>query len=88
MIKIILTIEEQSKLEQVVKSDPRAYMRERASAILKISSGKSALYVAQYGLLRPRRVNTVYEWVDRYLAEGIKGLENRKGRGRKPSFFP
>lgn len=62
-------------------------MRERASAILQISEGKSGLQVARHGLLQKRRENTLYEWVRRYNSEGIEGLKNREGRGRKPSFF-
>lgn len=87
MLKLEITKDEQKELEQAVKTHVKAYMRERASAILQIASGKSGLQTALTGLLQRRRENTVYEWVRRYVAEGIKGLENRKGRGRKPSFF-
>jgi len=87
MLKLEITKEEQKQLERVILTHEKAYMRERASAILQISQGKSGLQVAQNGLLQKRRENTVYEWVHRYKAEGIKGLKNREGRGRKPSFF-
>jgi transposase len=87
MLKIKITEEERTALEQVVKTHEKAYMRERASAILQISQGKSGLQVALHGLLQKRRENTVYEWVRRYKAQGIEGLKNREGRGRKPSFF-
>ena len=87
MIKLEITKEEQKQLEEIVSKHEKAYMRERASALLQISQGKSGLQVALHGLLKRRRENTVYEWVRRYKAEGIKGLQNRKGRGRKPSFF-
>ena len=87
MIKLEITNEEQKALECVVSTHAKSYMRERASAILQISLGTSGLQVARRGLLKKRRENTVYEWVRRYRAEGIKGLENREGRGRKASFF-
>ena len=87
MLKLEILKEEQKQLERVVLTHEKAYMRERASAILQISQGKSGLQVAQNGLLKKRRENTIYEWVRRYKEEGIKGLENREGRGRKPSFF-
>ena len=87
MLKIEITKDERAALEAIVNSHEKAYMRERASAILQISAGKSGLQVAKHGLLRRRRENTLYEWVRRYKAQGIAGLQNRKGRGRKPSFF-
>ena len=87
MLKIDISEQERKELEYIVKHHIKAYMRERASAILQISGGKSGLQVAKNGLLQKRRQNTVYEWVRRYLSEGISGLENRAGRGRKPSFF-
>ena len=87
MLKIEISNEERKTLEKVLKTHEKAYMRERASAILQISNGKSGLEVAQSGLLQKRRENTLYEWVRRYKAEGIAGLANRPGRGRKPSFF-
>jgi len=63
-------------------------MRERASAILKIASGQTARQVALVGLLKPRYPKAVYRWVNRFKANGIKGLEISTGRGRKSSFFP
>ncbi|MCB0192196.1 MAG: helix-turn-helix domain-containing protein [Anaerolineae bacterium] len=66
----------------------KPYLRERAAALLKIAGGQAAYAVAQQGLLRPRQPNTVYEWLDRYEAEGIAGLTIRDGRGRKPAYEP
>ncbi len=66
----------------------KAYLRERAAALLKIDEGMSAHAVAQSGLLRRRRPDTVYEWLNRYEAEGIDGLTIRDGRGRKPAYEP
>jgi transposase len=87
-LQINLTPEEREALETVRDTHPKAYMRERAAAILKIADGMSGLQVSQEGLLKPRNPETIYRWVRRYLAYGIAGLEIRAGRGRKPAYFP
>jgi transposase len=86
-LKIELSTEQRQELEAVRDRHPKPYMRERASAILKIADGMSGLQVSREGLPKRRDPDTVYRWVRRYLAEGIKGLEIRKGRGRKPAHF-
>lgn len=90
MKKLTIELNEQSRqaLEQVRDTHAKAYMRERASAILQIADGRSGRWVAFHGLLKARRKNTVYEWARLYQEQGIKGLEIKEGRGRKPSFFP
>ncbi len=79
---------QRAELKQIRDHDPRPYMRERAAALLKIDAGHSGLQTARHLLLRPHWQDTIYEWVKRYLAEGVKGLEIRAGRGRKPAFSP
>ena len=69
------------------KGEP-AYLRERATAILKIHAGFSPHEVARSRLLKPRDPDTVYAWLRRYREHGIRGLFNRPGRGRKPAFSP
>ena len=64
------------------------YLRERAAALLKIADGMPAALVARQGLLRPRRPDTVYDWLDRYQATGSAGMKVHPGRGRKPAFSP
>jgi hypothetical protein len=59
-----------------------------AAALLKIAEGMKAAHVAGHGLLRRRDPDTVYTWLDRYQQDGLPGLVNRKGRGRKPAFSP
>jgi len=54
-----------------------------AAGILKVSQGQPIRPVALHGLLKPRKPHTVKEWIKRYLAEGVKGLEVKTGRGRK-----
>lgn len=68
--------------------DPRTYVRERSAALLKIAGGQSPHAVAQHGLLKRRAPDTVYDWLNRYEAEGLAGLIIRAGRGRKPAFSP
>jgi len=66
----------------------KAYLRERASAILQVADGRSARWVAMEGLLRPRQPDTVCEWLNRYEAEGIADLSVRDGRGRPAAYEP
>ncbi len=87
-LKIKLSAEQRQELEGVRDKHPKPYMRERATAILKIADGMSGLQVSREGLYKQRHPDTIYRWVRRYLAEGVKGLEIRKGRGRKPAYFP
>lgn len=66
----------------------KPYLRERASAILQVAEGQSGRWVARNGLLRQRQPDTVYNWLNRYEAEGIEGLPLDKGRGRKAAYEP
>ena len=77
----------QSLVELRDKGEP-AYLRERATAILKIHAGTSAHQVARSGLLKKRDPDTVYAWLRRYREHGLRGLFNQPGRGRKPAFSP
>jgi len=83
-----LTASEQRALEVLRATSPQPYLRERAAALLQIAHGATPHHVARAGLLQPRDPDTVYAWLDRYLAEGITGLRMRPGRGRKPAFSP
>lgn len=67
---------------------PKAYLRERAAALLKVADGQPAAQVARRGLLRPRDPDPVYAWLNRYHVDGLAGLAIRPGRGRKPAFSP
>ena len=53
-----------------------------------MADGMPAAAVARTGLLRPRQPDTVYRWFHRYQQEGVAGLADRPGRGRKPAFSP
>jgi hypothetical protein len=87
-IYLELTAREREELTVVLKKSVKPYLRERASAILQVADGAFGNEVAARLLLRPRRKNTVYDWVSRYKSEGLKGLEIKPGRGRKPAFSP
>ena len=88
VIDFRLTATAISELEAVLNSHPKPYMRERASALLKVSKGSYIKDVSAHGLLLKRDAHTVGNWIHRYQTEGIAGLYNRKGRGRKASFSP
>lgn len=79
---------DRAALERLRATSAKPYLRERAAALLQIAEGASVPAVARSGLLVPRDPDTVYAWLDRYLAEGIAGLTMRPGRGRKPAFSP
>jgi transposase len=88
MHRLVLTPAQRHDLVVLRDTAPKAYLRERAAALLKIADGMSAAAVARAGLLRRRKPATVYRWLQRYRAAGIAGLHDRPGRGRKPAFFP
>jgi transposase len=87
-LKINLTDRQRQELESLRDTADKAYLRERAAAILKIADGMSGLQVSQDGLLKPRDPDTIYRWVKRYRAEGVAGLTIRSGRGRKAAYDP
>ncbi len=79
---------ERQTLERLRDHHAKAYVRERAAAILKVAGGQSVYAVAERGLLRRRKAETVSDWIKRYRAEGASGLLIQAGRGRKPAFSP
>ena len=86
--QLTLTDEQRQDLLDCRDHHPKAYVREKAAAILKVAAGQAVRQVAAHGLLRPRQPKKVGQWIDRYLAQGRAGLLVRKGRGRKPAFSP
>lgn len=81
-LQIQLTPAQRTELLAVRRQHPKAYIRERAAAILQVAEGKTVREVARQGLIRPRQDETVSSWVHRYLLGGIAQLEVRKGAGR------
>jgi len=86
--QLVLSASQRQELEEVRDRHPKPYMRERASALLKIASGVPLSVVAQRGLLKRHHAQTIREWLARYEAEGVHGLQIREGRGRPPLFSP
>lgn len=81
---LLLSEEERTQLCQIAQRDCRAYMREKASALLSIAQGNSPHWVATCGLspLRKRRHSeTVYIWLNDYL-------EHRQLRPQPPRRGP
>lgn len=66
----------------------KPYLRERASAILKMADGQNASQIACSGLLKKRYYETVADWFHRFQTAGVEGLKIKRGRGRKPAFSP
>ena len=87
-LKLELTAAQRQELEDLRDHSPKPYLRERAAALLKIAAGASGRATARQGLLKPHWHDTVYDWVKRYRAGGVAGLQVKPGRGRKPAFFP
>jgi len=83
-----LSDSERDALEQIRDHHPLPYVRERAAAILKMASGLTAKFVAEFGLLKPHDPDTLGGWRHRFLEEGVAGLKVKPGRGRKPAFSP
>ena len=83
-----LTRTERQTLEELRDHGPKPYLRERAAALLKVDDGMAPARVAREGLLRPRKPDTVYAWLDRFSTHGLAGLYIQSGRGRKPAFSP
>ena len=83
-----LNAAERAELERLRDHAAKAYLRELAAALLKVADGIAPARVAREGLLRPRKPDTVYDWLSRYAQDGVAGLLLRAGRGRKPAFSP
>lgn len=63
-----LSVPERQELERMRDHDPRAYLRERAAALLKIADGMAPSLVARQGLLKVRHQETVFVWLNEYEA--------------------
>jgi transposase len=71
--------EQKKDLETVARTHSKAHVRMKAVALCHLASGKSASLAAEAVLAH--RVS-VGAWAQRYLAQGAKGLEIARGRGR------
>jgi Homeodomain-like domain len=76
-----LTDEQRQQLLHYRDHHPKPFVRERAAALLQIAAGHSPHAVARAGILRPRHPDTVYAWLDTFLAEGLDGLRAHQQGG-------
>lgn len=83
---VALTEEERNELKRWVRttSMPSGLVR-RARAILLVSEGKS---LAETGRIVGMGRRIVRFWVSRFIEDRIRGLKDKPGRGRKPTFSP
>lgn len=78
--------QEKQKVLDLVKSQKiENRIATRALMLILREEGKNQTKVAE--ILKVHR-NTVMLWENRYEAEGIEGLYDKPGRGRKPFFSP
>lgn len=76
-----LSAEDSAALEQGYRNGPSHAYRTRCRMILLKNERRTAVEVAR---LIGCCEMVVHSWVTRYRTEGLKGLETRPGRGRKP----
>src|SRR3990170_4123567 len=79
-LRLKLSRKEMGRLQAVRDRHPKPYLRERVGAIVKIAAGESVPQVAQDGLLKPRKPDTVYGWLTQYVRHGVAGLFQRPRR--------
>lgn len=78
--------EEKEKIVNLVKSQKvENRIATRARILLLREEGRSQ---KQIGDILQLHRNTVMLWEKRYKEEGINGLYDRPGRGRRPGFSP
>ena len=73
------------ELARLIRSEPNAKLARRMTAVRLALLGQQAHDIAALVLLCERQVRT---WVGRYNAEGLDGLRDRQGRGRKGPLTP
>jgi transposase-like protein len=83
---VVLTEEERNELNRWTRSPtmPSGLVR-RARAVLLVSEGKS---FSEAGRMVGMGRRIVRVWVCRFNAQRIEGLQEKPGRGRKPTFSP
>ena len=83
---VALAEEERDELKRWLRSPnmPSGLVR-RARAVLLVSEGNS---LSEAGRMVGMGRRIVRLWVCRFNAQRIEGLEDKPGRGRKPTFSP
>ena len=80
-VRLELSEAQRMELESGYRQGKRHCFRMRCLAVLLKAEGLSA---SEVGERTEMEQHTVSKWLKRYREEGIKGLETRPGRGRKP----
>lgn len=76
--------EEARVIQQLIRSRTvPAGIYQRALIILWSSQGQTAYEIAQR---LPMKWDNIVKWIRRFNAEGLAGLQERPGRGRKPQI--
>jgi transposase len=75
----------EQQLQRLVNQEARAVAAKRLRTVLLAKQGFTAPEVATCTGFSRR---SVQEWVARYNAEGLAGLDTKPGRGRKPPLTP
>lgn len=83
-IKIEVTPEQLKALKNIYRGDDRHCIRQRAHAIMLLHQEQKTPE-ALSAILSVSRV-TIYNWISRWRHDGIDGLYDFEGRGRKPLF--
>lgn len=78
-----LTEQEITTLQQGRKAEGSYQFRDRCHAILLSFSGKT---VQEISILFNVHIQSVYNWYNRWENNGISGLKNEPGQGRKPKI--
>jgi hypothetical protein len=85
-LRVVLTPEERSDLEQHLRSTTTSLgLARRCRTILEVAEGLPLVVVARLVDLTEKHVR---KWVQRFLKDRLEGLRDRPGRGRKPVFSP
>jgi len=79
--RLVLTDPQRRELEKGYRLGEKHCFQMRCLAVLLKADGMPALKVGERTDMEQHTVN---KWFNRYKAEGIRGLETRQGRGRKP----
>ena len=78
-----LSAQQQQELSETARLHAAAYVRVKALVILNVARGRRITEVADIFMVSRQ---SVYSWVERYLARGVEGLAVQAGRGRRESF--
>ena len=80
-VRLELSGAQRIELERGYRMGSKHCFRMRCLALLLKAEGLSCLEVGERTRMEQ---HTVRKWLKRYGEEGVKGLETRPGRGRKP----